>query len=65
MSLTTITAGKKLTLGEPEAPVSFQGASKYVLIDYDIQKLDNGFADYSEMADLNFFPFGGTQGARC
>ena len=50
--MTTITAGKKSTLGEPEAAVSFQGASKYVLIDSDIQKLDNGFADYSDMADF-------------
>ena len=53
MSLATITANKTLTLGVPEAPVSFLGASKYVLIDSDIQKLDNGFADYSEMADSN------------
>ena len=49
MSLATITANKKLTLGVPEAQVSFQGASKYVLIVSDIQKLDNGFANYSDM----------------
>ena len=53
MSLNTIVANKQFTLGDPEAAVSFRGASKYVLIESDIQKLDNGFADYSEMKDYD------------
>ena len=53
MSLNTIVADKKLMLGEPEAPVSFRGASKYVLIEFGVQKLDNGFADYSDTRDFN------------
>ena len=53
MSLNPIVANKQLKLGDPEAAVSFRGASTYILIESDIQKLDNGFADYSEMRFLD------------
>ena len=33
--------------------MSFERASKYVLINFDIQKLENGFADYSDMKDFD------------
>lgn len=52
MSLSTIVADKTLTLGDPEAAVSFRGALKYVLIESDMQKLDNRFVDYSDMKDF-------------